>query len=84
MAEPVTNELMYEILKSIQAQVAITREDMEDLKTRFSSAERHLASVDTRLAMLHTDLANQAMRLDRIDSRLGRVETRLNFGEQAN
>jgi len=52
MAEPVTNELMYEILKSIQAQVAITREDMEDSKSRFSSAERQIASVDTRLAML--------------------------------
>jgi len=48
MAE-ITNELMYEILKSIQAQIAIVREDMDSIKIR-------LTSVDTRLGLVHTDI----------------------------
>lgn len=70
-----TNELIYEVLKSIQAQVAIVREDNEHIKTR-------LTSIDTRLAQVHGDMASQSGRLDRIESRLSRVETRLNFGEE--
>jgi len=75
MADTIDNSLIYEVLKSVQAQVAIVREDMEHLKPRLSSIEH-------RLGLVHTDLATQAGRLDRIESRLGRVETRLNFGDQ--
>jgi hypothetical protein len=49
--QPVTNELMYEVLKSIQAQVALVREDVDSIKVR-------LTSVDTRLGLVHTDMAN--------------------------
>jgi hypothetical protein len=65
--QPVTNELMYEVLKSIQAQVALVREDVDSIKAR-------LISVDTRLGLVHTDMANQSTRLDRLESRMGRVE----------
>jgi hypothetical protein len=34
MAEPVTNELIYQVLKSVQAQVAVIREDVGSLKVR--------------------------------------------------
>jgi polyhydroxyalkanoate synthesis regulator phasin len=76
MAAPVTNDLIYEVLKSVQAQIAIVREDMEHIKPRLSSIEH-------RLGLVHTDMANQAVRLDRIESRMARVENRLNFGEQS-
>ena len=68
----ITNELMYEVLKSIQAQVALVREDVDSIKAR-------LTSVDTRLGLVHTDMANQAERLDRLESRMARVESRLNL-----
>jgi hypothetical protein len=68
----ITNELLYEVLKSIQAQVALVREDVDSIKAR-------LTSVDTRLGLVHTDMANQAERLDRMESRMGRVESRLNL-----
>src|SRR4051794_33735449 len=71
----VTNELIYEVLKSIQAQVAVFREDTEHIKPRLSSIEH-------RLGLVHTDMATQGLRLDRIESRLSRVENRLNFGDQ--
>ena len=68
----ITNELIYEVLKSIQAQVALVREDVDSIKAR-------LTSVDTRLGLVHTDMANQAERLDRLESRMARVESRLNL-----
>jgi hypothetical protein len=51
MAE-VTNELLYEVLKSVQAQVALLRDDMENVKAR-------LTSIDTRLGLVHTDMAHE-------------------------
>jgi hypothetical protein len=75
MPDKISNELIYEVLKSIQAQVAIVREDMEHIKPR-------LSSIKHRLGLVHTDMATQGLRLDRIESRLSRVENRLNFGDQ--
>ena len=72
MAATITNELVYEILKQIQAHIALLKDDMNSVKT-------WLTSIDTRLGLVHTDMAHQADRLDRLESRLGRVETRLNL-----
>ena len=66
MPDQVTNELLYEVLKSVQAQVSIIREDMASVKNR-------LSSVDTKLATLHGDIASQSDRIDRMESRLERV-----------
>jgi hypothetical protein len=38
----VTPELMYEVLKSIQAQVALIREDVDSIKLRLTSIARAL------------------------------------------
>lgn len=70
----VTNELMYEVLKSVQTQVALIREDVDSIKVR-------LTSVDTRLGLVHTDMANQSERLDRLESRMARVESRLSLAD---
>ena len=77
----VTNDLMYEILKSIQAQVALIREDMDSVKTRLTSQDSRLGHVLHAIGDLHTDLAEMSGRMDRLDSRMGRVENRLNFNE---
>lgn len=74
MAE-VSNDLIYEVLKSVQAQISVMREDMDSMEGR-------LTSIDTRLGVVHTDMAGMAERMDRLESRMGRVETRLNFGDE--
>ena len=75
MPDRVTNELLHEILKAVQGDVALLRDDMANVKSR-------LTSVDTRLGLVHTDMAHQSERLDRLEGRLGRVETRLNLTDQ--
>jgi hypothetical protein len=49
MASTITSELIYEVLKSIQAQVALTREDIASIKAR-------LTSLDTRLGAVRPDM----------------------------
>lgn len=56
----------------MQPQVALLRDDRENVKAR-------LTSIDTRLGRVHTDMANQSDRLDRLEIRMSRVETRLNL-----
>jgi hypothetical protein len=63
--------ILYEVLKSIQAQVGLLRDDMED------NVKGLLTSIDTRLALAHTDTAHQSERLDRLEFRIARLETRL-------
>ena len=80
MAE-ITNELMYGVLKSIQAQVAIVREDVDSMKTRLTAQDGRLSQILGAIAGLHGDLAEVSGRMDRIESRMGRVETRLNLDD---
>ena len=70
----ITNELIYEVLKSVQAQVAITREDVAYIKAR-------LTSLDTHLGALHTDMALVSSRMDRLEGHMARVDTRLNLAD---
>jgi hypothetical protein len=73
----ITNQLMYEVLKSVQAQVAIIREDMDSIKMRLTSQDSRLGHILHAIGDLHTDIAEVSGRMDRLESRLGRVETRL-------
>ena len=77
MAEPVTNELIYQVLKSVQAQVAVIREDVGSLKVRAPSQDRSLSRIEAGFADMHGDFAELAGRMDRLESRMARVETRL-------
>ena len=70
MPDEVTNELIYEVLKSVQAQVSLSREDVNNIKVRMTSVEQ-------RLGLVHTDMSHQSDRLDRIDVRLDKIEKRL-------
>jgi hypothetical protein len=79
MPEAVTNELMYEVLKSIQAQVAIIREDVASLKVRTTSQDRILSRIEAGFADIHGDFAELGGRMDRLESRIERVENRLNL-----
>lgn len=75
MPGAVSNELIYEVLKAVQAQVSLLRDDMDSVKAR-------LTSIDSRLGLVHTDMAHQSMRLDRLELRVGRIERRLELAEE--
>jgi len=80
MAE-ITNELIYEVLKSIQAQVGIVREDVDSIKTRLTTLDGRHGQMLSAMAGLHGDLAEVSGRMDRLESRMGRVENRLNLSD---
>jgi hypothetical protein len=71
-----TENLVLEILRRIQADVAILREDMRDVKTR-------LSSIEARLAHSGADYATQSLRIDRLEDRLERIEHRLDIHDPA-
>jgi hypothetical protein len=63
MTDP-SNELMLAILKSVQLQVAVIRENTASMKAR-------LTSIDNRVALVHSDLVNLSDRMDRLENRHG-------------
>ena len=77
----VTNELIYEVLKSVQAQIAIIREDMGSLKVRATSQDRILSRIEAGFADMHGDFAELAGRMDRLESRMERIERRLELAD---
>jgi len=62
MAE-ITNEFMYETLKSIQAQVAIVREDVDSMKTRLTAQDSRLSQMLGAIAGVYGDLAEVSGRI---------------------
>lgn len=75
MAE-VTNELMYEVLKKIQA-------DVSELKHGQQSIRQELISVRGHMLSMQNDIHNIYLRFDRHDERLERIERRLELRELA-
>lgn len=67
MAGDVTNELIFELLKKIHADVSVLRDGMHEVKERLGFLEQQYASISRRV--------------DRIDERLDRVERRLGLVE---
>jgi chromosome segregation ATPase len=59
----ITNELLFETLKAIQATLARHSDDLREIKGRLGILEMQYASLSNRF--------------DRLDERLARVETRL-------
>jgi peptidoglycan hydrolase CwlO-like protein len=67
MTEPITNELMYEILKKIQADVSHTRERIDDHDQQFISLREQINNLQGDLIRLDKHVMQ---RLDRIERRL--------------
>jgi len=76
MAE-ISNELIYEVLKSLQARLAQVdgkldenKSEMLALRTQITSIHHDLLSIHQELGGIHTTLIRHEQRLDRIDRRL--------------
>jgi hypothetical protein len=76
MAE-VTNELMYEVLKAVQARLEQVdgkadenKQDMQSLRTPILGIHHDLLSIHQELGGIHSTLVRHEQRLDRIERRL--------------
>lgn len=80
MAE-VTNELIYEVLKAVQARLANIEHKMGEVDTRLVSMSGQLRGLASEVSAAHTDIANVYQTLGHIDGRLIRIERRLEMIE---
>lgn len=72
----VTNDLIYEVLKSMQTPLDRIDGSIADVKGELQAMRLHLNG-------LNQDVSNLYQIVDRQDARLGRIETRLGLLEPA-
>jgi hypothetical protein len=75
MAE-VTNDLLYEVLRSMQHDLGSVKADIRDVKGELQAMRTHMTG-------LGQDISNIYNILGRHDDRLARIETRLGLLEPA-
>ena len=68
-------DLILEILKKMQGDVADIKREISSLGTRVSSLEDHFRGTLTTLYGIQSDVAHLKNRVDRIEERLGLRET---------
>ena len=72
MAENVINELMYELLESIQSDIHRVEDKVNAQGMRIGSLEVHVAEHSSQFAQVN-------IRLDKIDDRMTRIERNLDL-----
>ena len=68
-------DLILEILKKMQGDVADIKRDVSSLTMRVSSLEDHFRGTLTTLYGIQSDVAHLKVRVDRIEERLGLRDT---------
>ena len=68
-------DLILEILKKMQGDVAEIKRDVSSLGMRVSALEDHFRGTLTTLYGIQADVAHLKLRVDRIEERLGLRET---------
>ncbi len=66
----VTNELMYELMKLVQADISDIKIGQRDLKAEVNAMRGAMISLHQDMHNIHTALARHDLRLDRIETRL--------------
>ena len=66
----VTNELIYEILKSIQFRLDKIEAGIDELRQGHNAMRGHMISIQTDISNIYGILARHDQRLDRIEKRL--------------
>lgn len=69
MAE-ITNELMYEVLKSLQHDIRLLKDGQTEIKQELISIRGHLISMQNDIHNIYGILGRRDDRLDRIERRL--------------
>lgn len=73
----VTNELIYSVLQTMQADIAELKFDMRDLKIRMTLVEEHMGHSIIGISGINA-------RLDRLNDRVERIETRVGLVDGGN
>ncbi len=66
----VTNELMYELMKRVQADISDIKLGQRELKSEVNAMRGAMISLHQDMHNIHTALARHDLRLDRIETRL--------------
>ena len=70
----ITNELLYEVLKSIQTRLDRMSDALGEVKTELQAMRSHIAGVQHDIANIYVKLSDHDDRLERIETRLGLLE----------
>ena len=79
MAENVTNELLYETLKAVRADIADNRRLIIEVRDRVATVERDVADSLVQVAQVKVQMADMNRRVDGIEDRLARIERNLDL-----
>ena len=74
MAE-VTNELLYEVVKTVQTRLTNIENGVVEVKTEIQAVRGHMLAMQTDIANLYAGQGNIESRLSRIERRLELTET---------
>jgi predicted nuclease with TOPRIM domain len=75
MAE-VTNELIYSVLQTMQADISELKFDVRDLKGRMTLVEEHMGHSIIGVSGINARLDRLSDRIERIETRIGLVENK--------
>lgn len=76
MAE-VTNDLIYEALKAMQARLGNLEETMREVRGEVRALRSAMSAIDNRMGAFHMDLANLYEASGAMEGRMSRIERRL-------
>jgi chromosome segregation ATPase len=78
MAE-VTNELIYEVLRSMQARLGNVDEGLREVRGEVRALREGVNATNGQLGAIHLDIANLYEAYGTLDSRVARIEHRLDI-----
>lgn len=70
----VTNELLFEVLKRIQAKLDTLEQKIDDLGVRLLAVEQHMSALQISEYRQNSELDRLRSRIDRIEKRLDLVD----------
>lgn len=70
----ITNELIYEVLKSMQTRLDRMNASLGEVKTELQAVRAHIAGMQHDISNIYTKLGDHDDRLERIETRLGLLE----------
>lgn len=81
MPEAVTNELIYEVLKKVQTDLAEVKATQADHSRQFIRVREDINSLRGDVHGLHSDDLRRERMQEKLDLRLQRIEKRLNLND---
>jgi predicted nuclease with TOPRIM domain len=79
MAEPITNELLYEVLRSIQSRLSRLEDGQEEIRAELHATGEHLAALSSSYAALVGDGVRRGDELNALRRRIERLERRVDL-----